>query len=162
MWRRKKILIVALLAAVVLVGSIGGVVFAQTGSTDNTTADKTLVARVAVILGIDQQQVQDAVTQARTDMQDEALDNYLKNLVDQGKITQSEADQYKAWVKSKPDMSQYNQQLKDWVQARPELSSEMKAWRDAKPNITLPGGRFGSRGFGGGMKFGRGHGFGGI
>lgn len=163
MWRRKKIVIVALLAAVVLLGSIGGMVFAQTGSSDNTTSGKTLVARVAVILGIDQQKLQDAVTQARTEMRDEALDNYLKNLVDQGKITQQQADQYKAWVKSKPDMSQYQQQLKDWMQARPGISPELKTWQEARPNIPFPGAfrRFGGRGFGGGMMGGGGHYFGG-
>ncbi len=162
MWRRKKFVIVALLAAVVLVGSIGGVVFAQAGSTDNTTASKTLIARVAGILGIEQQTLQDAVTQARTDMRSEALDNSLKSLVDQGKITQAQADQYKAWVKAKPDMSQSQQQLKDWMQARPGISPELKAWQDARPNMPMPGGfgRFGGRGFGGGM-MGRGHGFGG-
>lgn len=164
MWRRKKFVIVALLSAVVLVGSIGGVVFAQTGGSDNTTADKTLVARVAAILGIDQQRVQDAVTQARTEMQNEALDNYLKNLVEQGKITQAQADQYKVWVKSKPDMSQYQQQFKDWMQVRPGVPPELKAWQDARPDMSLPGGLgyFGGRGFNGGMKMGRGHGFGGI
>jgi hypothetical protein len=88
-------------------------------------------------------------------MRDEALDNYLKNLVSQGKITQAQADEYKAWVNSRPDMSQYQQQLKEWQQARPGISPELKAWEEARPNIPLPGG-FGSRGFRGGMNWGGG------
>jgi len=121
MWRRKKLVIVAVVVAVVvLVGSIGGIALAQTENGD-TTQPKTLLARVAEILGIDQQTVEDAFTQARTEMRDEALDNYLNNLVDEGKITQEQADQYKTWWQSKPDMSQYQQQLRDWGEARPDV-----------------------------------------
>jgi hypothetical protein len=154
MWRRKKFIIVAVLATtVLLVGSIGGLAFAQTGSTDNTTSGKTLLARVATILGIDQQKVENAFAQAQREMRDEALDSYLKNLVDQGKITQQQADQYKAWVKSSPDMSQYQQKLKEWQQARPATPPELKDWQTARPNIPLPGG-FGGHGFRDGMKWG--------
>lgn len=152
MWRNKKLVIVtALVAAVLLVGGIGGVVYAQaknggygqigvTLASDNASQPKTLLARVAAILGIEQQKVEDAFAQARSETQDEALDNHLKNLVDQGKITQEQADQYKAWVKSKPDMTQYEQQLRDW--------------QNARPDIPLPGrfDGFGARGFRGGMR----------
>ncbi len=154
MWRNKKLVIVtALVAAVLLVGGIGGVVYAQaknrvdgqigvTLASDNASQPKTLLARVAAILGIEQQKVEDAFAQARSETQDEALDNHLKNLVDQGKITQEQADQYKAWVKSKPDMTQYEQQLRDWQNARPDIP------------LPLPGGfdGFGGRGFRGGMR----------
>jgi len=137
MWRSKKFIVIALLAVVVLVGSTAGVVLAQTGSASDGSG-KTLLARVATILGIDQQKVEDAFAQAQREMRDEALDNYLKNLVDQGKITREQADQYKKWVQSKPDMTQYEQQLREWQQAM--------------PGIPLPGpfGRFG------GMMRGRG------
>ena len=161
MWRSKKFIVVALVAALVLVGATAGVVLAQTGSgddsqpktllaSDNASQPKTLLARVAAILGIDQQKVENAFTQARTEMRDEALDNYLKNLVDQGKITKEQADQYKAWVKSRPDMSQYQQQLKEWQQARPGIPPELKEWQEARPDTLLPG-RFGR--FGGGRFF---------
>ena len=36
MWRSKKFIIIAVIAAVVLVGSIGGVVLAQTGNGDES------------------------------------------------------------------------------------------------------------------------------
>ncbi len=144
MWRRKKFIVVALLAAVVLAGSIAGVAFAQTGSTDNTTSGETLLGRVAAILGIDQQKVEDAFAQAQSEMRDEALGSYFQNLVEQGKITQEEADQYKAWLQARPDMEPFQQQLREWEQARPDMP--------------LPGpfGRFGSHGFHGGMKWGGG------
>ncbi len=101
MWRRKKWVIITVAAAILLVGTMGGMALAQTG--ENSTG-KTLLARVATILGIDQQKVEDAFAQAQRDMQSEALDSYLKNLVDQGKITQQQADQYKSWWQSRPDL----------------------------------------------------------
>ncbi len=102
MWRSKKFILIAALVALVLVGSIAGVTLAQTGSTDNATSGKTLLGRAAAILGIDQQKVKDAFSQAQREMREEALDSYLQNLVDQGKITQEQADQYKNWWQSKP------------------------------------------------------------
>ena len=50
-------------------------------------------------LGIDQQKVEDAFTQARSEMKNEALDNYLKGLVEKGMITQEEADKQLAAAK---------------------------------------------------------------
>ncbi len=100
MSRRKRFVIIGLLAAVVLVGSLAGLALAQTV---DTVQPKTLLARVATILGIDQQKLQDAVTQAQGQMRDEALDSYLKNMVDQGKVTQEQADQYKSWWQARPD-----------------------------------------------------------
>lgn len=98
----KKVIVVALVAAVVLVGSLAGLAVAQTGTGD-TGQSKTLLERVASILGIDQQKLQDAVNQAQREMRDEALNSYLKNLVDQGKITQEQADQYNSWWQARPD-----------------------------------------------------------
>ena len=83
MWRSKKF-IVAVLIAVVLVGSMGGVIFAQTENGDDSQP-KTLLVRVAEILGIDQQKLEDAFTQARSEMQDEALDSRLQNLVNEAR-----------------------------------------------------------------------------
>ena len=125
MLRGKRFVIIGLLAAVVLVGSLAGLALAQTVDTGQP---QTLLARVAAILGIDQQKVEGAFAQAQREMQNEALDSYLKNLVDQGKITQQQADQYKSW----------------W-QARPDTLLPGPSGRD-----------FGFRGFRGGMKGGRG------
>ncbi len=156
MWHKKKLILLAVLATtLVLAATLGGVALAQTGTTDNTSS-KTLIGRVATILGIDQQTVENAFTQARKDMQTEELDSYLKNLVAKDKITQEQADQYMTWWKSRPDMSQYQQQLREWMQARPGFPSEMKDWQEAMPDdVPLPR-VFGARGFRGGMKGGRG------
>jgi hypothetical protein len=105
MGNKKKWIIIGILAAVVIlaIGLIGGVANAASGTTTDT-AGKTLAARVATILGLDQSRVDAAFTQAQKDMQTEALDNQLKSLVSAGKITQAQADQYKAWVQSRPSL----------------------------------------------------------
>ena len=55
-------------------------------------------------VAIDSEQLKDALHQAQTEMQYEALENRLQNLVDEGKITQREADQYLEWWQSRPDI----------------------------------------------------------
>ena len=100
MWLRKKVILIPLVVALVMVGSIAGIAFAQSGS---DSSGNTLLARVASILGIDQTKVEEAFAQAQKEMRDEALDSYLKDMVDQGKITQEQADQYKTWWDAKPD-----------------------------------------------------------
>ena len=129
MWKSKKFILIALLAVIVLVGSTVGVVFAQTGNGDESQP-KALLGRVAEILDIDQQKLEDAFTQARSEMRDEALDSRLQNLVDQGKITQDEATQYKEWWQSRPAMQ-----------------------------LPRPFGHFGGHGFRSGMRWGGGHPF---
>ena len=152
MRRSKKFILIALLAVVVLVGSTAGVIFAQTGNGDGSQP-KTLLARVAEILEIDQQRLEDAFAQARGEMKDEALDRYLQNLVEQGRITQEQADQYRSWIQAKPDTSQFQQQITEWQQAMPGVPAELKEWQQSRPDIP-PGSfkrHFGFRRFGGGF-----------
>jgi len=133
MWRSKKFIVIAVLAAVVLVGSIGGVALAQTriGSIGKMALARTgygpnslqedchgvMMDRICEIyegntgVAIDQQVLEDAFAQARSEMCDSAMeshlqnrDSYLQNLVDQGEITQDEADQYKEAWQARADM----------------------------------------------------------
>jgi len=164
MWRSKKFVLVALLAAVLLVGSIGGVAFAQTENGDESQPKArcgALLDRVCEIYEqktgdvIDQEVLKDAFAQAqsemrpeaiknRFEMRPEALQNRLQNLIDEGKITQEEADQYKAWLQARPDMEQFRQQPKEWQ--RPDTPPELKEWWEARPDIPVG---FGFRGHGG-------------
>jgi len=157
MWRSKKVLIIALIATVVLAGSIGGMAIAQAAegtATGNATQPKTMLSRVAEILGIDQTKLEAAFKQAQGEAETAALKNRLQALVNAGKITQAQADEYLKWSQSKPDMAPFQQQLKDWQQARPTVPPDLKNWEQSKPNIPLPGGP-GGRG-GRGMMNGRG------
>jgi hypothetical protein len=101
MRKSKKSIVIAVIVGVLLVGTVASVALAQTDS-PVTAAGKTLTARVAAILGIDQQKVDDAFTKAKSDMANEALDSQLNALVDSGKMTQQQADQYKGWWQSRP------------------------------------------------------------
>jgi len=139
MWRNRKIIVAVLVGALLVTGLIGGVALAQdnAGGTPANTNDSQpkLLERVAEILGIDQQQLEDAFAQARTERQDAALQNYLDKLVAEDKITQDEADEYWTWWHSKPDMTPYQQ------------------WKEAQPDLGVRG-LFGGHGSGGGMKRG--------
>ncbi len=111
MWRSKKFIIIAVLAAVVLVGSVVGVASASTGigttlrsTTLSNAASANITPRVAQILGIDPTTLQNAINQARQEQRDAALDKYLSDQVTAGKLSQAQADQYKAWLKAKPDV----------------------------------------------------------
>ena len=55
-------------------------------------------------VAIDSEQLKDALNQAQSELRDEALVNLLENLVDEGKVTQEEADQYLIWWQSRPDI----------------------------------------------------------
>lgn len=108
MWRSKKFIIVAALATVILAGSIGGIALANDDGDDNGSV--TLFDRVTAILAdegvnITSDQLKDAFTQARSDMQTDALKDRLDSMVEEGKITQSEADEYLEWWGAKPDIS---------------------------------------------------------
>ena len=112
MWRSKKFILITLLAVVVLGVTMGGVALAQTGNEDGSQpGDRygALLDRVCEIYeentgaAIDSQQLKDSFTQAQSEMRDEALDNRLQRRVEQGDITQGEADQYKGWWQSRPE-----------------------------------------------------------
>jgi hypothetical protein len=114
MWRSKKFIIIAVLAVVVLAGSIGGVALAQSGNEDNSqppAQHQALLDKVCAIYeentgtAINSEELQKAFDQARSEMRDEALNNFLQGLVDKGKMTQEQADQFKAWLESRPEVN---------------------------------------------------------
>jgi uncharacterized protein HemX len=101
---KKFIAIISVLAAVILLGVCAGVVFAQNqDSNNNSTKTNPVMARVAEILGIDQQKLEDAFNQAMKEQREQKLDQYLQKLVEDGQITSEQATQYKNWLESKPD-----------------------------------------------------------
>jgi hypothetical protein len=116
--RKRKWFIPVVVVSVLLIGGVvGGVVVAGSNSSSNTedqsqTADRyqALLDRACAIyeentgVAIDSGQLKDALDQARSEMRDEALQNWLQDLVDKGKITQGEADQYLEWWQSRPDI----------------------------------------------------------
>ena len=57
-------------------------------------------------VAIDSEQFKDALAQAQSELKEEALETHVQNLVDEGQITQQEADQYLEWWQSRPEIGQ--------------------------------------------------------
>jgi hypothetical protein len=115
--RKHKWFVPAVVVSVLLVGGIVGGVVAASDTSSNTGeqsqgADRyqTLLDKACAIyeektgVAIDSEQLKDALDDAREEMQCEALESWLQDLVDNGKITQEEADQYLEWWQSRPDV----------------------------------------------------------
>jgi hypothetical protein len=112
MWPSKKLIIIAVSVAVLLMGSIAGVVLAAGNDNNNqsTTQGDDLLAKVCTIyqqktgVTIDEAALKDAFTQAGNEMQTAREQARLQDMVTQGKITQDQADQYLKWWQSRPDV----------------------------------------------------------
>lgn len=62
-----------------------------------------LSSRVAEILGIDAAQVESAMQQARQELADERVQAKLQRLVEAGRLTQEQADEYLEWFEDRPE-----------------------------------------------------------
>jgi hypothetical protein len=154
MHMKKKILIIGVLCVVVLAGVLGG--FAIASANDSRSTRTTMMDKVAEIYqkntgtAIDAQELQKAFTEAGASIQQEMRDKMLQKLVDDGKITQEQADAWKAWLDARPDKA-LTDEYKAWLEARPSIPG---LFGDGKPGTAKPdnmpsGGRqFGMRGFG--------------
>ena len=103
---KKVKILVAVLAAILLL-TVGGaaVVMADNGSTatDNETGRMGLLARVAENLGITDEELANAFTEARQEMREETFMRYLDKAVEEGLITQDEADEIREWQGQRPE-----------------------------------------------------------
>jgi hypothetical protein len=130
MWRSKKFIIIAVLIVLVVGVTLGSVAIAQADDEDISTTQTANVSsfldKVAEIyqtntgVTIDPAKLQQAITEARQALRDEALDNYLQKLVGEEKITQEQADDFKAWLDAKPSLP--IDEFKEWWNARPNMS----------------------------------------
>jgi len=116
--RKRKWFIPVVVLSILLIGGIaGGLIAAADDSSSNTEDQSQTTDRYQALLdrgcaiyeentgvAIDSEQLKDALDQARSELQEEALETRLQNLVDEGKMTQEEADQYLEWWQSQPDI----------------------------------------------------------
>ena len=111
MWRSKKFILIAVLAAVVLAGSIGGIVLAADNGDASQPGAKhgALLDRVFEIyeqktgVAIDQEALKDAFAQARSEMQAAAMEARLAKMVENGVIDETQAEELQEWWQSRPD-----------------------------------------------------------
>lgn len=107
---KKAKIIVSVLAAVIVL-AVGGAatVMAQDEPveegvlTTSETGTEGLMARVAGILGISQDELVNAFKQARQDMRDEAIDRAIDKAVEKGLIDETEAAEIRGWLAEKPE-----------------------------------------------------------
>jgi hypothetical protein len=107
---KKKSLVISLIAVAVAVGVTTGVVFAQDEEENQPEAQhEALLEKVCDIyeentgVAIDPEALKDAFIAAQDEMMVEAMENHLDKLVEEGIITQEEADQLKEWWEARPD-----------------------------------------------------------
>lgn len=115
---KKSLILVPVVAVVLLLGVTVGVVFAK-DSTNPPGHSQDILDRVAQILGIDEQKLIAAFKQA----QDEFEAQRLAKLVEEGKMTQEQADQLKAWEAARPDPQADPQTFEEWSKSRPVIPS---------------------------------------
>ena len=137
MSKKMKVLI-SVLAAILLL-AIGGtaVVMAQEDTDEDSTSTtleaepEGLLARVADILDIDEEDLVGAFEQARQEMRAEAFINALDRAVAEGRITQEQADEIADWWEQRPV-----DEIEEWWGQRP--IDEIEEWWGQKPEAIGP------------------------
>ncbi len=104
---KRRWFLASLIVGVLSLALAGGAVLAHVNGTEGDSISNTLASRVAVILGLDEAQVQDALDQAakelRRERRDQASLQKLNWLVEQGRLTQQQADEQQEWFESRPE-----------------------------------------------------------
>ena len=117
MRKRKWFVPMVVVLSVLVIGGITGGIVAASDESSSAEDQTQLADRYQALLdrgcaiyeentgvAIDPEQLKDALKQARQEMRDEALEEWLRNLVDNGEITQEEADQLLESWQSRPDV----------------------------------------------------------
>ena len=176
---KKKLFASAAIGTAGLV-ALTGAAFAKTDGVDTS---ETIKDRVAEILGVSSDELDDAYDQARAEQRAEKLAEKLASAVEEGLITQEEADAVTAWFEARPeflddiqgqgrlrlhysaDSERYEEVLARLIEnevVTEEQAQEFRDWVAAAPTSTLeaigPIGVEGGPGMRGHM---RGHGHGG-
>jgi hypothetical protein len=128
MRKGKKIILIALLTIVVLAGTIGGVALAADNDEDSQPRAHrgALLEKVCEIYNdnpdrpgdIDCDLLKDAFAQAGSQLREEAKQQFRQRLIDEGKVTQEQLDEFDKWMESRPDFP--TEEFKEWMESRPD------------------------------------------
>jgi len=138
-----KFVIAPMLIAAVLVTGTATAAFADDGQAGKRIQwGQQFLAKVAQILNIDQQKLTDAVRQARTELRGQAMETRVDKLLAEGKLTQDQVNQLKAWWNSRPagpmaGPAAMEKLLKDGKITQAQYDA-YKTWLDQRPKIDLP------------------------
>lgn len=119
MSKKVKVLISMLVVALLLTVGATATVMAE-GEEETTPPPganaKGLLERVADILEIDKEDLIDAFKQAQQEMRGEAFISRLNKAVEEGRITQEQADEIIEWWEQRPDDA-----IREWWELKPEV-----------------------------------------
>ena len=109
---RRKWLVIPALAALLLAGAIAGTAFAQGESDDDSSSVSRFVEILADKLDIGEEELQTALEETKEELQAERkaawkqqLRDKLAAMVEEGKITQEQADEYLDWYLNPPELA---------------------------------------------------------
>ena len=102
---KRRWIVTAAVVGLLIVGVTGGTLMAQqAGDDDGEAAEtKSFAARVAEILGLDTETVEDAVGQAKRNVYEERVRKRLDADVAEGLIDQAKVDEIMEWLAERPD-----------------------------------------------------------
>jgi hypothetical protein len=151
MWKKILLAAAGLLAVAVLIAGVATTVNADDGNKGiRGPFGGNVIERAAQILGIDKQKLIDAFKQAGTETAKKNQDDRFAKWVTDGKLTQAQADQYKAWLAARPaevpmfgffDAAKGTQVLDTLLKNGKITQAQYdtaKAWLAQKPNFDLP------------------------
>ena len=103
MKKRLSIFLIGTAVSVVaVVGAFAGLAAAQ--SNDDDGGGQTFAERVAAVLGIESDELESAMQQVKEEIRNERRDAKFDDLVENGTLTQEEADAIKEWQDAKPEI----------------------------------------------------------
>jgi len=142
-----KFVLATILVAVMLISSTPAIALAQEDELPERRV--ALIAQVAEILGIEQQEFEAALRQAQTELQEGNIDTRLQELIAEGTLTQQQANELKAWMENRPDVPNIPpRQLKEALEKgiiTQEQVDQLKAWVETRPDIPKLGTPIGER-----------------
>ena len=100
---KRKWLVIPLILAILSAAIMGGMALAQDGDTDPSPKKLSLHDRVAELLSVTPEELENAFKQAASEARAAKIENHLQGLVDKGLIDQDQADEYKEWLDNMPE-----------------------------------------------------------
>ena len=101
---KRRWLAIPIVTGLLAVELTGATALAHNDDGENETPRETVAAKVAEILGIeDEQVVRDALQQATQEVKLDRLEHRLDHMVEAGVLSQDQADEYLAWYEARPE-----------------------------------------------------------
>jgi hypothetical protein len=141
MKRHKNIFLAIILAAILLAGSISGVVLASDEGEEENTAPEfgTFLDRVLEIYQdktntvIDKDALRESFEQAREELQiEQPRFRFPRRFFDCEELTEEQRADIEAWLDEMPEFP--TEEFKEWLESKPDIfTDEFKEWLESRP-----------------------------